>query len=80
MTTKTLILEAYRAELSRYAWATDIAKLNIFMRAAANTLREAPNKVDGLVDHHGHSWQRACELNGQFGKNQALKRLRVLPE
>lgn len=80
MTTKSAILASYRAELSRYPWASDTAKLDNFMLAATNTLRQTPNRDDGLVDHHGHSWQRACELNGQFGKSQALKRLRALPE
>jgi hypothetical protein len=79
MTTKAAILEAYRAQIAAYPWASDADKLERFMSAARNTL--TPGAGEGTVDHHGHSWKRALELNGIFSAHdQALKRLRALPE
>lgn len=78
MTTKTAILASYREQVATYPWAADTEKLERFMSAARNTL--TPGSGEGTVDHHGHSWKRALELNGIFSpKDQALKRLRELP-
>jgi hypothetical protein len=77
-TTKNAILAAYREQLKSYPWAADEAKLDRFMSAALNTL--TPGAGEGEVDRTGHSWLRALERNGIYGKNQALKRLRILPD
>lgn len=78
MATKASILAAYREQVATYPWAqSDPAKLERFMAAARNTAFGLPGDQ---VDHHGHSWKRALELNGIFGRNQTLKAVRALPD
>jgi hypothetical protein len=75
--TKSAILASYRSEiLENCPWASDQAKLDKFIQAAADTLNGGNS-----INREGHYWLRALELNGIFDKKaRNLKALWALPQ
>jgi len=55
--TKSAFLTAYRAELARFPWANDAAKLDRFMRGVADSITGGPKKWDHTGAAVKSAWQ-----------------------
>lgn len=77
--TKDAFLAAYRAKLTRYAWAADAGKLDRFMVQVARTIRAADNSRNTWSPRGSAAAYAAWRALGGHGQ-MTLRALRALQE